>query len=834
MAVNENTELEELIRNATIGAAAPPASPSLNSSDAEEEESDELDISTLILVARRSLLWMLLLITLGLTASWLYLRYTKPVYKSASLLKIDEGNQGSALGLGGQMPAAIADKGRGSKLAGEVEVIKSNIIYKRLKDSLALDVNYYVQGTVLEAEMYGTSPFHVTYKITDPALYNRKFNVKFINNSRFKLDFNNQDRPVNGEYNTGQTILLPGINLQITATPLLTAKAIDENYHFTIQDDNSVNAYLGKNLTVEIVNPDANTIQIAFNDFNPRKAQDIVNKIDSVYLVEKLALKSEVTRNQLRFLDQILAENGQSLQNAEDRLQNFVQGSGTYDVKGELTAISAKLEKLDLDRTALGEKLSLLAQVAQMANQDRLTSDETQTIEQSIPALAEIEDPLLNGQLSELNSLQYRLRQTARSYTDQTEVVQAAQAKIKFARASIRQLLLQNQRLLRIALQQLDEQRGKLVAQLQGLPAKGTEMARLQRPLNLYEKFYLQLMDRKVGFNIEKAGTTADFQILSPASPPAAPVFPNKLIVYAVGLAGSLMLGLGLIAVRYFMHNTITNVRELERSTKASVLGIIPTYDKEKMEVSRLVVDKNPKSAISESIRSIRTNLDFISSAKKKRLISVTSTISGEGKTFVTVNLGGIIALSGQKVIILDLDMRKPKINLAFGSENTKGISTILIERHNVQECIQPTVIESLQFISAGPTPPNPSELILSDRFDLMIQELFLTYDVILVDTPPVGLVTDGILIMRKADIPLYIVRAEYSRKAFIKNMNRLIRSNNLTRTCTILNDARGSGSSHGYGYGYGYGYGAYGQGYYEEQATKPLNFGEKLKKFFT
>ena len=312
-----------------------------------------------------------------------------------------------------------------------------------------------------------------------------------------------------------------------------------------------------------------------------------------------------------------------------------------------------------------------------------------------------------------------------------------------------------------------------------------------------------------------------------------APIFPNKLIVYAVGLAGGVLLGLGLIAARYFMHNTITNVRELERNTKASVLGIIPTYDKEKMEVSRLVVDKNPKSAISESIRSIRTNLDFISSAKKKRLISVTSTISGEGKTFVTVNLGGIIALSGQRVIILDLDMRKPKVNLAFGAENTRGVSTILIERHSVQECIQPTTINSLQFISAGPTPPNPSELILSDRFDLMIQELFLTYDVVLIDTPPVGLVTDGILIMRKADIPLYIVRADYSRKAFIKNMNRLMRSNNFTRMCTILNDAQ-SGGGHGYGYGYGYGYGDYGQGYYEEPTTRSLTFGEKLKKFFT
>ena len=172
------------------------------------------------------------------------------------------------------------------------------------------------------------------------------------------------------------------------------------------------------------------------------------------------------------------------------------------------------------------------------------------------------------------------------------------------------------------------------------------------------------------------------------------------------------------------MHNTVTNIRELERNTHASVLGVIPTYEKEKMAVSKLVVDRNPKSALSEAIRSIRTNLEFMATSKKKRLISITSTISGEGKTFVTVNLAGIIAASDQRVVILDLDMRKPKVNLAFDAENTKGISTILIEKHTWQECLQHTSIPTLDFISAGPTPPNPSELILSPNFDALISRV--------------------------------------------------------------------------------------------------------------
>ena len=527
MAVNENSELEELIRNASGGAVEPSVVSNAGGNEADDE-SASLDVTILVSVARRSLLWVLLLIILGVTASWLYLRYTKPVYKSTSLLKIDERNEGSALGLAGSL--AVVDKGRGGQLAGEVELIKSNIIYRRLKDSLDLDVNYYAQGTVLESELYGTSPFRVVYKITDQSLYNRKFDLKFVNQQRFKLDFSSQNRPQGGEYALGQTIALPGVTLQILPTPRLNAEAVEGSYHFTVQDDNTVSAYLDKNLTVEIVNPDANTIGISFNDFNAVKAQDIVNKIDSVYLDEKIASKQEATQKQLRFLDKISEENRKSLQEAEDNLQNFVQRSGTYDVEAEVGTLSEKLEKLEEDRLKLAESLTLLGQVAQMAQQGNLTRDENQTVQQSIPALAEIKDPQLGDQLAELNSLQWNLRRLSRSYTDKTEVVQAEQAKINFARNNIQRLLLQNQKLLRRGMDELNAQRAKLTGELQTLPGKGTELARLKRPLDLYEKSFLMLLDKKMEFNIEKAGTTADFQILSPASPPAPPIFPNKLI----------------------------------------------------------------------------------------------------------------------------------------------------------------------------------------------------------------------------------------------------------------------------------------------------------------
>ncbi|SMB95988.1 capsular exopolysaccharide family [Hymenobacter roseosalivarius DSM 11622] len=812
MAAKEETELEELIRNAN----------GIETED-KEDEGDGLDITTLLQVARKSLPWIALLIALGLTSSWLFLRYTKPVYQSSSVLKIDEKTEAGLLGLGAG--GSVEKRRPGANLEGEVELIKSNLIYRRLKDSLALDVNYYVEGTVLESELYTRSPFQVTYKIKNPAFYNRKFNVNFSSPTQFRLSYLEGEQEVSGVYSVGQPLNLAGLDLRLTTHgTYFDANALDAQFYFVILDEGTLNTYLNTNLSVQIVNPDANTVQISFKDFNPAKAQDIVNKIDTVYLQEKLAQKKKASDQSLQFLSEQADAFNNKLQLAEDNLQSFARENRTYDVRADAATVNGKILAQEEKRQNLLQKQGLLADLSSLVEQDQLTANEDSTVAQSIPGLAELEDGRLTQEIEALNDQQWDLRRVLRSYKETTEAVKQRRVQLDFTRSTIRRLLEQNKLLLQEQIEKMNRQRDELNAKLDGLPQKATQQARLQRPFELYEKTYVNLINKDLEFRLGQAGTTADFQILSPASLPSEPISPVRAMIYAIGLAGGIVLGLGLIAIRYFLHDTVTNTRELERMTSASLLGVIPTYDKEKMMVSKLVVNKNPKSAISESIRSIRTNLDFIGSSRKKRIISVTSTVSGEGKTFVTVNLGGIIALSEQRVVILDLDMRKPKVNLAFGGENARGISTILIEKHTIEECIQHTDIPTLDFISAGPTPPNPSELILNPKFDELLAELHQHYDVILIDTPPVGLVTDGILIMRKADIPLYIVRAGYSKKAFLKNINKLMRTNNFTRLSTILNDASATGLS-GYSYGYGYG-----QGYYDEP-TPPKGVISRLRQ---
>jgi capsular exopolysaccharide synthesis family protein len=350
------------------------------------------------------------------------------------------------------------------------------------------------------------------------------------------------------------------------------------------------------------------------------------------------------------------------------------------------------------------------------------------------------------------------------------------------------------------------------------IPTQDKELTRIRRFYELNEKFYLMLVEKKAEFSIAKAGTVPEFQILTTAVLPVIPILPQKGNVYLAWIAVALFAGISLVTIRYFLQDSIVTQKELEKSTVAAVLGVIPVYIKEHLKVATLVVDKNPKSGISEALRSIRTNIEFILPQNdNKRIISVTSTIAGEGKTFIAINLSGILALSNQKVIMLDMDMRKPKLHLAFDLNNEKGMSTVLSERHKASDCICKTHLDNIDVIPAGPVPPNPSELIMRPFFKELLKELHQTYDTIIIDCPPVGLVTDGILVMQHVDLPIYVVRSEYSKKIYVRNINKLVRINGFKNLSVVLN---GLDNFKTYGYGYGYGY-----EYYSEDKSDKKGF---------
>lgn len=356
------------------------------------------------------------------------------------------------------------------------------------------------------------------------------------------------------------------------------------------------------------------------------------------------------------------------------------------------------------------------------------------------------------------------------------------------------------------------------------------ELVQRKRLFEINQKYYDELISKRAEYTLAREGYTPGYRILKFSLPNPVPVSPRKVLVVGGAIAIWLIITLIILAIKYLFHDKILTLADISKYSNAPFLGIVMKY-KDNIPVSQLIVNKKPKSMMAETFRSIRSNLDFISNEPGSKLIAVTSTISGEGKTFVSINLAGILAFTGKRVIIIDADMRKPKIHIGFNSTNEKGLSTLLIGKDTLEECTRASDQENLYFVTAGPIPPNPSELLLSQKMDSLIADLLTRYDYVLIDNPPIGIVTDALSNMIKADYPIYVFRADYSRRFFINNLERLIHENKLSKLSVILNGVElkksnrygytyGYGGGYGYGYGNGHGYIHHNYGYYEDDGV--------------
>jgi len=274
-------------------------------------------------------------------------------------------------------------------------------------------------------------------------------------------------------------------------------------------------------------------------------------------------------------------------------------------------------------------------------------------------------------------------------------------------------------------------------------------------------------------FEIAIAGSTTKIKILTPATQPQKPIKPDAILIGGISLSAFFILAFVFVGIRYLAHDKINLIGDIERHTQATILGVVP---KAKLpdKGARIVVHKQPKSALSESLRSVRTNIDFMLPESKPKVYSITSTIGSEGKTFISTNLAALMAMAGKKVVVVDLDLRKAKVHLAFDNKPADcGMSTLLINKHKLEECLTQSNIDNLDFIPAGPVPPNPSDIV-----------------------------TDGLLAMSKADLPIYVFRAGYSKMNFIQNVNRLLATGRYPNLSVILNAVTGKKAGYGYSYG--------------------------------
>ncbi|UII23307.1 GumC family protein [Fulvivirga ligni] len=758
---------------------------------------ETIDFEKVYAVFKKSIIWVILIFLLTNSIAYLYVRWTKPLFESQSELKIDVKSEASELGIAG-----INESPNINMISGEIELLKSRLFFNKVIDAVDLNISYYTAGNVLVDEKFKTSPFIVSYKLLNPSLYDRRIYITILNDKVYNINFSGSEDNDNAvEYRFGEKVVTSQIEFTVYLTKNYEPNG-DKNFFFTLNSEEAQIAYIASHLTVEPLNFNANTIKVAFRDYNPYKARDLVNAIDTLYLNYTEQEKNLENSQKINWLNQELKEIEAQLEGYEDFFENFTIQNRTNNLDEDLRKTVTAINEIDSQRYHVSKKIQAAENLlSSLGSEDDIISANLYYLPDYVTqSLKELQENI-------------KLRKKVNlSYSENTFAVKRLDKEIDQATAELKQQINTLQEGYFKDRVSLNKRKNELEASFVRLPGKSTEYKKNQRFFSLYEEFYLSLMQSKAQFQIAQAGTTTDFKILSPATTPWMPISPNKVIIQGIGMVAGLILSLLFVGGRYLLHNKINGIAELEKLTSAPILGSVPK-SQERISETQLTINRRPKSAVSEALRTIRTNIEFIIPNDKKKIISITSTISGEGKTFISVNLSGIIALSKKKVVVLDLDMRKPRVHTAFSTpESPKGVSTILIQRHTLEECIQKTEIENLDFISAGPTPPNPSELLLNGEFDQLLEDLKKIYDIIILDTPPVGLVTDGVLAMKKADLALYIVRSNYSKKIFLNTLNKLREVNNFKNLAVILNAASIVGAK------------SYGYGYYEEKPKGLIN----------
>ncbi|MDH5474181.1 MAG: polysaccharide biosynthesis tyrosine autokinase [Cyclobacteriaceae bacterium] len=758
------------------------------SQHSEFDEFQSIDFEKLYTIFKKSLIWITLIFVTTISVAYFTIRWTKPLFKSESVLKLDFKSEASALGI-----SNVLENQNLNHISGEIEILSSRLFFKKAIDASDIAVSYNSRGNILNDERYKHSPFIVNYKLSDERLLDKEIDVNFISETKYKLGYHINGNKIENVYNLGDTILVEGSELVINKTKYLEGQN-EENYFFVIKSLDALYQYFENNLEVHPLNFQANTIKINLKDHNRYKARELVDIINSIYLIYSQEQKTIENNSKINWLNEELGNIEKRLEEYEDYFEKFTITNRTNNLDRVLLETIEAMHELDSQRLNLQLRLVSMKDVKKKFDE---TDGVLSISSYQLTAVLQVD-------VKKYNELVLDFERIKQGYSESTFTYKRKLNQLQSTKSLLSENINDRINYLEGEIEVLLKRKIRLENSFNKIPAKDRAFKKAQLYYSLYEEHYLAIMQARTNFEVAKAGTKNDIIILSSATLPVHPISPDKFIIYGIGFVAGFVICLIFIGIRYLLSNSITSLSELERLTNGmTILGAIPKYSNEKLKETRLIVTKSSRSSISEALRSIRTNLEFLGGGKNNKIITVTSTVSSEGKTFVSVNLGGILSLSKRKVVIVDMDMRKPRIHKAFQNpENTKGVSTILIGKHTIEESICESEIDTLNYLPAGPTPPNPSELLLNGEFDKLIVELSKKYDHIILDTPPSGIVTDAILVMKKADIPIYVFRADFSKKQFVKTLHRLKVVNKFNNIALVLNGLQ-SMNNKKYGYGY-------------------------------
>jgi capsular exopolysaccharide synthesis family protein len=738
----------------------------------------------------------------------IYIQYQEPIYRvSTTLLIKDESNAYKSLG-------GLDMFNESKNLHNEIGLIRSFDMVMNAVMELDFDVSYYYMGNIRRTEFYNDSPFKIVLDSSSNQIINTPFYITILPNNKVKVvaeingnqvyDFKTNkvvahserislnETLISGQYYKDKNF---GFTIYIT-NPYFVQK--DSKLYFIVNDRNNLAQAYQNKLAVYPINKESSILGLAVSGPLVLKDIDFLNKLTEVYINKGLEEKNKITTNTINFIDSQLLEISSYLKNTEGDIETFRSENNIHDISNEVSLEFTKLGELEKEKASMLLNLKYYDYILQYIR----TSKDIKDI--VAPSAIGIPDPVLSSLIGQLIELKSERTIISLNTTDKNPYLKTLDNKIR----NTTEMLLENlENIIKgtnISLKDQNERIYAIERNLRKLPKKERMLMDLQRKFNLNDHLYNFLLERRAEAGITKASNKADNKILDRASMlNSYQIEPKADLIFTSSLMLGLVIPFLIIIISDFLNDKILSREELEKITNIPVLGVIGHSDKGK----NVVVSENPKSPISEMFRSVRANLQYLASDKSKKVIGITSSISGEGKTFCSVNLAAIIATTGKKTLLIGTDLRKPKIFNDFGLSNKEGLSTYLSNQHTLEEIIFSTKVENLDVITAGPVPPNPSELLGTEKVPAMIELLKKSYDYIIIDSAPLGMISDYLVIQENIDIHIYVVRHNYTNRRHLVKINDLYDSEKIKNISILINDIKGMVGGYYYGYGSNYGY---------------------------
>jgi len=758
-------------------------------------QSDNINLRKIIFLLFGKWYYFIITLLLAATGAFLYLRYTIPVYWVSSTLLIEEGNKAAPSGSNELLEGFGLQPGT-KNLDNQMLILSSYTLIEKTLEELPLDIDYYYKGRILTASYYPNNPIRVIADSTSEIPYGLEFRFTFDKDKNNAFRLSDEDENFESDFYFGQKIIYEKSFFSIFPDPeYWPPQKPGQEIFFKFQDRETLIENYRKRLKVETASNEGTIVSLSLESTNKEKDKDFLNKLTEVFLARNLAKKNQEATRIIEFIDKQLIGISDSLMITENRLQEFRSKNKIMDISSQGKQIIEQAVKLE------DEKARLMLESNYFEYLTRYLSNENTQETPIAPATMAITDPLLAQLVQELSVLQteYYSGGVGKKNPMQGQLV----LKIRNTRQGLQETLKNIMHANDMAKEENKEQIRTLNAQASGLPVTERKLLGIEREFKLNDVLYTFLLQRRAEAQIQKASNTTDNELVDPARADRIPISPKAHRVYLVSLLLGLGIPMAILLLVDFFDNKISSEDELKSLSNLPISGHIPHSDKDFQTV--VLNDKN--SNVSEAFRSLRTRMQFFLKEAKSPLVLVTSSMPGEGKTFTALNLASAYSLTGKKTILIGFDLRRPKLYGDFELKNERGISTFLIGKDSVTDIIQKTGFENLDLITAGPIPPNPAELAASEKMKELILLLKEQYDYIIVDSAPIGSVSDSYAVAGMANATLLIVRHRKSLKNLLENTLSEAKANEIKGLSIIVNDMDMQSLSYRYAYSYGYGY---------------------------